>query len=181
MKNFMVIPNKDNPVLFTTININNNTKVFFRDDLCQIIINSWKFTEEKYGIKIINYVIMPSHIHFIYYFLKPDKIIINERIGVRGKYSVFSTDKADEFIKQFKKFTAHEILKKLKEEKSILLKRLVLKKEKKNKHWYSLWGDGKYNVIINDPGILKEKQKYIHDNPIKEDLVKNYKDYKYIK
>ncbi|MBU0731847.1 hypothetical protein KKC88_03125 [Patescibacteria group bacterium] len=177
----MVTLNRHNPALFTTINVNNNTKVFTRDDLCQIIINSWKFSEEKYGIKIINFVIMPSHIHFIYYFVIPNKIIKKEGVGVRGKYSVFSTDKADEFIKQFKKFTAHEIIKKLKEEKSFLLKRLVLKKEKKSKHWYSLWGDGKYNVIINDPGTLKEKQKYIYENPVKEGIVKNDQDYKYIK
>ena len=69
----------------------------------------------------------------------------------------------------------------MKEEKSILLKRLVLKKEKKSKHWYSLWGDGKYNVIINDLGTLKEKQKYIYENPVKEGLVKNYQEYKFIK
>lgn len=170
------------PAYFATINVYRRTKVFVRDDFYKIIISSFLFSEKKYNIKISNYVIMPDHIHFIFYFKEQkEKIIKKERIGLRGKYQSLSTEKIDDFIKNFKKYTAHEIIDILKKEKSELLSRLVLKKEKKRKHWFALWLDDKHIVIINNKKIFKEKQRYILDNPIKAKLVRNVTDYKYIK
>ena len=178
----MFIPNSKHPAFFITLNTRLMTKIFIRDDLCQIIIEAWNFCEKHYNVKVINYVIMPDHVHFIFYFNdNNEKLLKKEKIGLRGQYNVITNQKVDKFIKNFKKFTAHEILKILKQEESIYLSRFALKKAKKNKHYFSFWLEDKYTVIINNEKILKEKQNYIYNNPIKKNLVKNINDYKYIK
>ncbi len=178
----MFTPNVENPAYFVTIDVYRGTKIFEQDNLCEIILKSWEFCEEKYAIEILNYVIMPEHLHFIFYFKDgSDKINKRTKIGLRGKYNYLSSEVTDDFIKNFKKFTAHEILKVLKSEKSEFLQRLVLKKEKKRAHYYSVWLEDKHVVLINDLDHLYGKQKYVHDNPIRGKLVKDIKDYKYIK
>lgn len=179
----MFIPIKDNPAFHITLNVYNNVTVFKDERFCKIILKSFKHCEEKYGFKILNYVIMPTHVHFILYFLEKSdaKIYKNKRPGLIKEVTEIYTDKIKDFLKTFRSFTAKEILKILKEDKSKLLKLLILKKEKIRKHWYSLWQDGEYITVINSEEKLREKQKYIHENPIKEKLVKNIKDYKFIK
>ncbi|MFH1456702.1 MAG: transposase [Patescibacteria group bacterium] len=178
----MFIPTEKHPAFFITLDVRLMTKIFVRDDLCQIIIDSWNYCEKHYNIKVMNYVIMPDHIHFIFYFKNEnEKLIKKEKIGLRGKYNIITNGKIDDFIKNFKKFTAHEILKRLKQEESEYLSRFALKKEKKNKHYFTLWLDDKHNVIINNEEVLKKKQKYIFNNPIKKGLVNNINEYKYIK
>lgn len=126
---------------------------------------------------------MPTHIHFILYFLniKDSMIKIGKRPGLKKEVTKIYTGTIKNFLKTFRSFTAKEILKILKQEKSELLKLLQLKKEKIRKHWYSLWQDDEYITIINNLEILKRKQKYIYENPIKKKLVVNINKYKYIK
>ena len=56
----------------------------------------------------------------------------------------------------------------------------MLKKEKNRHHWFSLWKNGEYITIINNPTMLKIKQNYIYNNPIKENIIKNIKDYMWV-
>src|SRR3569623_661762 len=37
--------------------------VFIREDYLKIILDSWKFCQEKKGLEIYGWCIMPSHIH----------------------------------------------------------------------------------------------------------------------
>lgn len=178
----MFEPSKKHPAFFITVKTNNNTDVFTRDDLCKIIIKSWHYCEKKFNFNLISYVIMPDHIHFILFFKdKKYRIKRKEKIGLRGKFIALQNEELDEFLKIFKSYTGHEVLKILKEEESILLKRLVLRKEKIRNHYFSLWQEEKFNVILNNKEKLQEKIDYIRDNPIKAGLVKNINKYKYIK
>ena len=177
----MFILNKNYPALFITLDVNNNTSVFVNDIFCNILLDSLKFCENKYKFKLLNYVIMPTHIHFIIYFLDKMKINFNNNVGLRGEVKNINNPIIKDFIKNFKSFTAKEILRILKQEESIYLSMLKLKKEQARKHYFSLWQDGEYITIINSLEVLNKKQKYIYDNPIKEKLVSNINNYKWIK
>lgn len=178
----MFIPKNNYPAFFITLNIFRNTEIFLIDDFCKTILQSWKFCEKKYGFKIINYVIMPTHIHFILHFLnkKDSQFSIKTKKGTKGKVIEIHNKKIKNFLKTFRSFTAKNILKELKNENSFLLSRLMLKKEKNRHHWFSLWKNGEYITIINNPTMLKIKQNYIYNNPIKENIIKNIKDYMWV-
>ena len=39
--------------------------VFIREEYMQIVLDSWKFCQEKKGLEIYGWCIMPSHVHMI--------------------------------------------------------------------------------------------------------------------
>lgn len=176
----MYKPTSDNPAYFLTIKVNRNTPIFREEKYCNIITDSLKFCRDKYKFKLSDYVIILEHIHLIIYFNNLDiQPIKKERMGIRGEVSFVTNDILDDFITNFKKFTGKEILNILKKEQSDLLSMLILKKEKKRKHYYEFWQDGEYNFHIDNVHKLQEKQKYVHYNPVKHGLVKKIEDYKY--
>ena len=102
---------------------------------------------------------MPSHLHVI---LKPE------------------SDPIGEIVQQFGSFTAHEILKRLREQNKKNLLKLFQQEKRDHRHEHSIWQDIQAkNIYSRD--FLHRKLEYIHQNPVAKDwdLVKDRADYRY--
>ena len=125
----------------------------------EIILNSLSWMQKEKRLLLFAFVIMPTHAHVI---IKPEK----ETIG--------------EVVQQFGSFTAHEILKKAREDgKTDWLK--TFEQEKRDpRHKHSIWQDFQAKNIFSME-VLEQKLEYIHQNPIAKDwkLAADRADYAY--
>ena len=146
---------------FVTAKIEGGKHLFSLSQYAWIILNSLKWLREQIRIKLYAFVVMPNHVHFI---LQP-----------QGKWT------ASQICYAFEKFTAHEILKLLKEEGR---KDLIIHFEKCAENFsdrkHKIWQDIQAKNIFSEKFFL-EKVEYLHNNPIRKgwNLVENRADYKY--
>jgi REP element-mobilizing transposase RayT len=116
------------------------------------LVYKWfDFLSNKKLAKIIGYVIMPNHLHFILYF-EDEKYDLNTIIG-NGK-----------------RFIAYELIKRLKQlQQTAILMRLqeaVTVREKKKGQVHKVFKESfDAKPILNEPFFL-QKLNYIHHNPI---------------
>ena len=115
--------------------------------------------QKEKRILLFAFVIMPSHLHAI---LKPESNSIGE------------------IVQQFGSFTAHEILKKLREHSRKDLLTLFQQKKRDQRHEHSIWQDIQAKNIYS-LDFLHQKLEYIHQNPVAKDwhLVIDRADYSY--
>ena len=146
---------KDNISYFLTTTAYDYIPIFEDDKIKEILLDNLNYYTNKYQYKLISYVIMPEHIHFIIY--------DNKEV------------EPNKFMRDYKKYTSYKIIEKLKSDKNDdLLYRL-----KKEDDHYNIWMRGYRNFPIYNENIMKQKIEYIHKNPVKRGLVNNIKDYKY--
>lgn len=139
--------------------------VFTRREYKDIVINSLKYCMEHKGLVIHSYVIMTNHIHLI---------ISRKEDGLS-----FS-----EIMRDFKKFTAMNLIKSIKENpqesrKDWLLDLLAKAGQANgNNTKYQLWQQDNHPIELEGDWI-DEKLSYIHNNPVKEGWVTEPEDYWY--
>jgi len=192
---------KTNDVLthFVTTNVSQNEWIFTKEKFCQILIDNLKFYRDKYQFELLAYVIIPWHIHLLINLLEETKI--------------------QDVMRDFKKYTAIQIVQELTERKEKkLLSKFSLGEElsvykyslgRKNfegypgsedpglpgrgmttgsaassdaarsKRKYQIWQPDFYDFNIYSGKKLWQKINYIHYNPVKHNLVKDPKDWKY--
>ena len=115
--------------------------------------------QQQRRILLFAFVIRPSHLHAI---IKPE------------------SDPIGEIIQQFGSFTAHEILKKLREHNQKELLEIFQQKKRDQRHEYSIWQDIQAKNIYS-LDFLQQKMEYIHQNPVAKDwkLAGDRADYPY--
>jgi len=169
---------------FVTTTVKNFTNVFTTDRYCDILINNIKHYQKKYEFIILGYVIMPNHFHWIVK-TAPNKGAISD------------------IMRDIKKYVAWEILDLLEVEspksstkmvrgnspKSIITQmsrdiprqnitsefRNNVKPGQKRQFWMHRFDD----EVIRNHKMFWAKLKYIHNNPLKADMVSKPEDYKY--
>jgi putative transposase len=144
---------------FVTASICGWKHLFGDSPYTRIVLDSLSWLREKKRMQLFAFVILPSHLHAI---LKPQ----NTTIG--------------ELVQDFGSFTAHDILKELKRNKSTDLLEFFNSQRRDMRHQHSIWQDIQAkNVFSKD--FLIQKIEYIHQNPISKDwrLVSDRADYKY--
>ena len=126
------------------------------------LIDSLKYCQEKKGLEIFAWCLMPSHLHMI----------------VRAKEGFNLSD----IIRDFKTFTSKTIIKQIQEEpesrREWMLERFkneALQHPKSGK--YKFWQDGYHPVELYSPEFTKQKLNYLHNNPVEELLVQYPWDY----
>lgn len=137
---------------FTTSTIVEWIPVFTASNYMQIIIDSLKYCRQNKGLHIFANVIMVNHLHLI-----------------------VSSPDLSKVLKDFKSFTAKEILRLAREEsKKWLLNQFeYYKKRHKKGSTHQVWQEGVHPQKILSEKILKEKINYIHNNPAKAGYVRN--------
>lgn len=99
---------------------------------------------------------MPSHIHLVARCLKGN---------------------LNEVLRDFKSFTAKEILKMIEQEQGESRREWLLHmfgyfaKYKKQNDTYMFWDKTNYPIELNYPGIVDQKIDYIHNNPVEAGYV----------
>lgn len=132
--------------------------IFTRKPYFDILIDTLNFSRQNKGLKIFAYVILDNHLHLV----------------VAG-------DNLTNIIKEFKSYTAREIIRQAKEDgKDWLLTQLMFHKgEHKRESHYQVWQEGFHPQMISSEEMLAQKIEYIHYNPVRNGVVDKAEDWLY--
>ena len=149
---------------FTTTTVLDWMDVFTRPQYKHIIIDSLKYCQANKGVDIYAWVLMTNHLHMI--------------VGMRDGNQVGA------FLRDFKKFTSKSIVSAIRangqESRDWLAKRFdfrsaIDKRITGDKFWF----DDNHVEHINTYDFYKQKLDYIHNNPVRQDIVARPEDYLY--
>ena len=152
---------KDNSYFITTP-VYKFIKLFKEKKYVNILLENIEFYRTKYRFKLIAYVIMPEHFHWLIYPAQDD------------------VERVSDIMADFKKFTSRKLRKLMEEDKKIGRLKLFKPENFKKKNWkYKIWQDGYDDLGVYSPKVLKTKIDYIHNNPVRKGLVERPEDYLY--
>ena len=149
---------------FTTTTVLDWMDVFTRPQYKHIIIDSLKYCQDNKGIDIYAWVLMTNHLHMI--------------IGMRDDYQIGA------FLRDFKKFTSKSIVKVIRENeqesRDWLVKRFDFRSAlDKRITGDKFWQDDNHVENIFTYDFYKQKLNYIHQNPVRQEIVDCPEDYLY--
>ncbi len=148
---------------YVTFQVVNWIDVFTRLEYKDIVINSLKYCQEKKGLKVYAFVLMSNHLHALLQ---------------------SAENKLSQTIKEFKSFTAKEIIKLIQtnlESRSQWMLKLfeeAAKKHKRNER-YQFWTHDNHAEIIFSNKFFDQKVSYIHENPVRAGIVEYPEEYIY--
>jgi len=127
------------------------------------VIKSLQYCQEKKGLVIHAWVVMPSHMHMI---------ISSDKEGLPA------------IIRDFKKYTAKEIINLLSEinesRKEWLLNAFSKAGSKlKRIKSYKIWQDGSHPILLDSNKMIDQRLDYIHANPVAAGIVSEDFHYKF--
>ena len=152
-------------VYFVTDTVVDWVDVFTRPIYKNIILESLEYCQKNKGLIIYAWVLMSNHIHAI--------------VGSS------SQERVSDIWRDFKKFTSKKIIETIQTEFSESRSEWMLnrfeysgKNDKKIKN-YRFWQEGNdaQGIYMNE--YFEQKLNYIHENPVKAELVNRAEDYRY--
>lgn len=147
---------------FLTMTVVDWIDLFTRVNHKMLLIDSLKFCQQKKGLNIFGWCLMPSHLH----------LIANTNIS----YDL------DLVIRDLKRFTCNSLIQQIKNEpesrREWLLDKFefAAKKHPKNEK-NKLWQDGNHAVELFTEKVTWQKLNYIHKNPVIDKIVFKEEDY----
>ena len=144
-------------VYFITCTINQWVDVFTRKEYVDILLNSLRYCQKQKGLEIFSWVVMTNHIHLI---ISTHK------------------DNLSDIIRDFKKFTASQIVNAILENTKESRKSWLLWLLKKDDE-ITFWQEGYHAKEITSINFFNVKQDYIHFNPVQAGLVEKEEEYLY--
>ena len=153
-------------LFFTTSTVIDWMDVFTRPVYKHIILDSLEFCQEQKGLEIYAWVLMTNHLHMIVGTSRDDVTV-------------------SDILRDFKKFTNRNIVKAIQENtqesrKEWLLDRCLFRGTNDRKITnFKFWQDGNYIEVINTYKFYKQKLDYIHNNPVRQEIVSRPEDYWY--
>jgi putative transposase len=142
----------ENALHFLTITVIEWIDIFTKPIYFDIIIDSLKFCRENKGLKLFEFVILTNHLHLI--------------VKAKDGY------KLSQIISDFKKHTTREILRALQTDSRKYLLNLIKNSFYRKKDYENqIWQRENYPEAITSEKFLREKVKYIHNNPVKKNYV----------
>lgn len=150
---------------FITFSVIDWIDVFTRQVYRDVLLSSLNYCIEFKGLILYAYCIMSNHIH----------MIVSSREGF----------KQEDIIRDFKKYTAKEIIKLISQgshesRKSWMLsyfKNAGLKNSNNKK--YQFWQQQFHPIELFSNRMMDSKLEYIHNNPVKAGIVEKPEDYLY--
>jgi len=120
------------------------------------LVDSLKYCQQHKGLVIHAWCIMSNHLHML--------------ASVNGQITI------SDIMRDFKKYTSHTIAADLKVEvesrKEWMLNLFEFAGMMHRKHHdFKLWKDNFYNVILESNFMIDQKLNYIHDNPVRAEIV----------
>ena len=138
--------------------------VFTRKRYKDIVVESLRYCQKEKGLELFSWVLMSNHMHLI----------------VKAKEGY----KLSAIIRDFKKFTAQQIIKSIKEEPEsrrewLLSEMLKAGKANSKEQTYQLWRNDNHPIELYNNEVINQKINYIHNNPVEEGIVVKAEDYLY--
>ncbi|PKK82445.1 MAG: hypothetical protein CVT49_13755 [candidate division Zixibacteria bacterium HGW-Zixibacteria-1] len=137
-------------LVFVTTNTQEWTPIFREEKFASLIIRQLGETLNYYGVSLVGYVLMPSHLHMLLGFKEVEKL--------------------SKFMQSFKILSSKLIKGSLRE--SIYGKFM-------DKNRFRLWKPRFDDLIITSEEQFRIKLNYIHYNPVKAGMVDNPAEWKY--
>ena len=143
------IYDENNPC-FITCTVLNWIPLFTRPHTQKIILDALEYRQQKYGWRILAYVILENHLHMV----------------------VQSPDLKTE-LPRFKSYTARQLIDYLQDQNAfrLLHQFASLRKQHKRDRKHQLWEEGSHPQEITSPAMLRQKVEYIHHNPVERGYV----------
>lgn len=163
----MGIKNKisDGYMYFLTMTVVNWIDIFTRPIYKHIITDALKYNQDNKGLTIYGWCLMSNHLHLL---AEADE----------GK-------NLSDILRDFKKFTSKTILQEIAENQLESRKKWLLsefefagKYDNKIKS-YKFWQDGNEAKEIHTTNFMEQKLEYIHENPVKAEIVDEAIQYRY--
>lgn len=149
---------KDNPVYYLTSVTNNRLPVFQKTNLGEIAAKALDEARKSAGTLIFAYVIMPDHYHLL----------------------TDSSRKSSEVLRYANGIMARRIIDYLKEHQFTSSLEKLRQETKKRGYTYSLWEHHPNVFSVNNEATLMQKVNYIHQNPVRAELVEKAEDYLFL-
>jgi putative transposase len=121
------------------------------------VLETLNFYNERGDYKLIGFLVMPEHIHFI---CIPSKHI-------------------SEIVRDIKKYVAKKVIEHFSKINQRLLIRFEVPRHGKRNHIYQIWQSDFYDFNITTEKKLFEKLKYMYENPIRKGLCGGVLEYKF--
>ncbi len=132
-------------IYFWTATINSWHRLLHQKEFKQAIVDSLDYLSQKGNIDVFGFVIMPTHVHFIWR--------INKRNGKETSQGAFL------------KYTAHQFKKLLLKEGESLLAKYKVNASNKS---YEFWQRDPLAIHLYTAEVAYQKLDYIHNNPLAE-------------
>lgn len=133
---------------FVTLVINHRIPLFSNKGLATVATQVLRFYQERGDYELHGYVIMPEHIHFVCYPVKP----------------------ISEIVRDIKKYIAKKAVEYLIQHNKKLLDSFKMSEPAKRKHFYQIWQRDFYDFNIISEKKLNEKLRYMYENPLRKEL-----------
>lgn len=147
----------DNPCYYLTSVTNTRIPIFQTDKLREITANAVDEARKSARFLIYAYVIMPDHYHLI----------------------TDSSRKISEVLRYLNGITARRIIDYLKRNGLTSSLAKLRQETRKRRYKYSVWEHHSNSFSINNEKTLLQKVHYIHQNPVKAELVGDANEYEY--
>jgi REP element-mobilizing transposase RayT len=141
---------EESALYFVTLTCFNWLSLFKITESFDAVYRWFNYLHDKLRIETVSYVIMPNHLHAIFYFSEEGNSI-------------------NKMVSNGKRFMAYEIVKRLKElQPSLLveLERAVSERERKKGQLHKVFNDSFDAKDIHSEKFLLQKLNYIHHNPV---------------
>jgi hypothetical protein len=124
--------------------------IFTRPEAVQILLDSWAFLQAKGRIKLLGYVILENHAHWI-----------------------ASAEDLSKEVGDFKSYTAKQIVELLESRgaRTLLEQLAYYKLRHKVEQDYQVWHEGSHPEEIEGDEMMWQKLEYAHNNPVKRGYV----------
>ncbi len=152
-------------VYFVTATVVDWVDIFSRPTYKHIVLESLIYCQQNKGLKIYAWVLMTNHLHMI--------------VGSNDE------NKVSDIMRDFKKFTSKKIIEYLQTDNQESRREWMLNRfeyagrnNERIKH-YKFWQDGNdaQEIYLND--YFEQKLNYIHENPVKAEIVNKAEEYRY--
>jgi REP element-mobilizing transposase RayT len=148
---------------YLTLQVVNWIDLFTRDDYRQIVVESLRYCQENKGLELFAWVLMSNHIHLI---------ARSEKGELSGT------------IRDFKSYTSKRIIQRITEGPEsrsgwmLNLFKCAAEKHQRNT-LYQVWTHENHAVELVSNVFVWEKLEYLHNNPVRNGIVKNIWEYRY--
>lgn len=150
---------------FTTSTVVDWLDVFTRPIYKHILLESLEYCQANKGLDIYAWVLMTNHLHMIVDTSGPDSI--------------------GDVLRDFKKFTSKSIVKAIQENEQESRQEWLMNRfrfraanDKKVTN-YKFWQEDNHVETIYSYDFFKQKLDYIHQNPVRQEIVEKAEDYLY--
>jgi len=148
---------------FLTATVVDWVDVFTRKELAEIVIDSLRFCQQRKGLLLYAWCLMPSHLHLI--------------ASAKEGFSL------SDVMRDSKKHTSKKIVAAIHDiqesRKRWMLDRFEFAGRYNPKiEFFKFWQDGNHPVLLDSPEKLRQRLDYVHENPVSAGLV--YESHHYV-